>query len=432
VRRRIVTLSVLAAVLATSLFGIPLAVGVAQFYLGDERNETEQAADVAAISVAADLVRGDRPDDLRTTDGDVTLGLYSTAGALVTGRGPTVAEPMVLGAATGEVRSGDDVGGLLVVAVPVTDGDQVTGIVRAASDYSAVRLRIVGTWALMLGLGVAAVAATYLVARWQARRLAAPLEVLSATAAQLGQGDFSVRAGSSGIPEIDSAGASLNTTAGRLGAMVTRERAVSADASHQLRTPLTGLRLGLETALESADPAVLRSSMLGAIDAADRLERTIEDLLALARDAGRDGGELRIREVVAEACASARPGLAAAGRDIRVEVDDDLPVSVASAAAVRQVVGVLLDNAVTHGRGTVTVTVRDAVGAIAVDVSDEGPGVRDGDDLFARRTESASGHGIGLSLARTLAEAEGGRLRLSVPAPPVFSLLLPAAGRNAG
>jgi uncharacterized membrane protein len=139
VRRRIVTLSVLAAVLATSLFGIPLAVGVAQFYLGDERNEAEQAADVAAISVAADLVRGDRPDDLRTTDGDVTLGLYSTAGALVTGRGPTVAEPMVLGAVTGEVRSGDDVGGLLVVAVPVTDGDQVTGIVRAASDYSAVR-----------------------------------------------------------------------------------------------------------------------------------------------------------------------------------------------------------------------------------------------------------------------------------------------------
>jgi signal transduction histidine kinase len=432
VRRRIVILSVLAAVLATSLFGVPLAVGLAQYYLGDERNEVEQAADVAAISVAADLVRGDRPGTVGTTEDDITVGLYSTAGALIAGQGPAVAEPVARGAAAGRVTSGDDVGGLLVVAVPVTDGDRVTGIVRAASDYSAVRLRIGGSWALMLGLGVAAVSATYLVARWQARRLAAPLEALSATAAQLGQGDFSVRTGRSGIPEIDSAGASLNSTAGRLGAMVARERTVSADASHQLRTPLTGLRLGLETALYSADPAVLRTAMAGAIDAADRLERTIEDLLALARDTGRNGAELPIREVVTEAVDGWRPVLVAAGRDIRLEVDDHLPVSAASAPAVRQVIGVLLDNAVTHGLGTVTLTLRDAGGAVAVDVTDEGPGVHDGDDLFSRRAESTTGHGIGLSLARTLAEAEGGRLRLSVPTPPVFSLLLPAAGRDAG
>jgi signal transduction histidine kinase len=432
VRRRIVILSVLAAVLSTSLFGVPLAVGVAQSYLGDERTEVEQAADVAAISVAADLVRRDRPDTVPTTESDITVGLYDTTGALVTGQGPSVAEPVARRAAAGRVTSGDDVGGLLVVAVPVTDGDQVTGIVRAASDYSAVRLRIASAWALMLGLGAAAVSATYLVARWQARRLAAPLEALSATAAQLGQGDFSVRTGTSGIPEIDTVGASLTSTAGRLGAMVARERAVSADASHQLRTPLTGLRLGLETALDCPDPAVLRTAMVGAMDAADRLERTIEDLLALARDTGPNGAELPLRAVVTEAVDGRRPVLAAAGRDIRLEVDDQLPLSTASAAAVRQVVGVLLDNAVTHGRGTVTLTLRDAGGAVAVDVADEGPGVPDGDDLFSRRAESASGHGIGLSLARTLAEAEGGRLRLSVPAPPVFSLLLPAAGPDAG
>jgi signal transduction histidine kinase len=90
------------------------------------------------------------------------------------------------------------------------------------------------------------------------------------------------------------------------------------------------------------------------------------------------------------------------------------------------VVAVLLDNAVTHGAGTVTLSVRDAGGALAIDVADEGAGPPDPDVAFARRSDGARGHGIGLSLARSLAEAEGGRLRISRPSPPVFSLLLPA------
>ena len=83
--------------------------------------------------------------------------------------------------------------------------------------------------------------------------------------------------------------------------------------------------------------------------------------------------------------------------------------------------------AVVHGAGPVTVTVRDAGGAVAVEVGDEGPGTpEDGGDLFSRRPR-ADGHGIGLALARRLAEAEGGHLRLARPTPPVFALLLPAA-----
>jgi signal transduction histidine kinase len=432
VRRRIVVLAVLAAVLATSLFGVPLAIAVTQFYTDAEHSALERAADRAAIAVAGDLATGRRPEALPDPGGDVQLGVYGMRGGRTTGEGPDRGDTTVTQALAGSTASNDDFDGELVVAVPVTEGSRVTGVVRAAGDYAGVRLRIAGTWVLMLGLDAAAIATTWLVARRQARRLAAPLEDLSRTAQQLGGGDFSVRARPSGIPEIDSAGESLNSTAARLGELVRRERAFSADASHQLRTPLTGLRLGLETAMDSPG-ADLRTAMGAAIDAADRLERTIEDLLTLRRDPPRDTMPLDVAELTRELEDTWGPVLGAGGRELRVEVGPAVPASTAAAAAVRQVLGVLVDNAVRHGAGTVTVTVRDAGGALAFDVADEGPGV----DVDAPRTPrppgggsgsglgSGGGHGIGLALARELAEAEGGRLRLSRPSPPVFSLLLP-------
>jgi signal transduction histidine kinase len=327
------------------------------------------------------------------------------------------------------VASENDLNGQLVVAAPVTDGDRVTGVVRAASNYSGVRMRIAGTWAAMLGLGLLAISATWLVARRQARRLAAPLEALSRTAAQLGGGNFGVRTAPSGIAEIDAAGTSLDTTAARLGAMVGRERAFSADASHQLRTPLTGLRLGLETALDSPG-ADLRVAATAAIDAADRLEQTIEDLLSLAREPVPDGTPLELAELAREVEQTWGPVLATQGRTLRINVHPDTPVSRAAPAAVRQVLAVLLDNAARHGAGRVTLTVRDAGGVLAFDVADEGPGV-DGASPLPSRPDNGHGPGIGLSLARGLAEAEGGRLRVSRPAPPVFTLLLPGAADDA-
>jgi signal transduction histidine kinase len=421
VRRRIVVLSVLAAVLATSLFGVPLAVGVAQYFLGDERTELERVADTAAITVAADLVRGDTDVQLPHAASDIVLGVYGEDGTLVTGTGPRNADLSVRAAGDGQLHS-RDAAGLLVVAVPVVDAGDVTGVVRAASDYSSVRGRIGWTWALMLGLGALAVGATWLMARSQARKLAAPLEALSRTAQQLGGGNFSVRTARSGIPEIDSAGGSLNTTAERLGALIRRERAFSADASHQLRTPLTGLRLGLETALDTPE-ADLRAAVRTAIDSSDRLERTIEDLLSLAREPRRDGTPLDLDELTGDVAGTWRPVLATADRTLAVTVTPDVPATAAAPAAVRQILGVLLDNATRHGAGAVTLTVRDAGGALAFDVADEGPGLADGDPTL--RPGATAGRG--LPLARSLAEAEGGRLRVSRPVPPVFTLLVPLA-----
>ena len=432
-RRRIVGLSVLAAVLATTLFGLPLGYGAAQYFLGDERAEVEQAADRTAMAVAGELLRGQRPAVLPGGSGDISTALYGPDGTRLAGSGPARADRIVRRASRGEVASADDVAGQLVVAVPVTDGRRVTGVVRAASDYSSVRLQIVATWALMLALGVAAIGISWLLARRQARRLAGPLEALAATAQRLGDGDFSVRTARSGIPEIDAAGSALDSTGERLGALLGRERAFSADASHQLRTPLTGLRLGLETALEQP-PSTHKDAMLAAIGSVDRLERTIEDLLSLARDTGPHAEPLPVDQLVADWSGTWGPVLTADGRQLRVEVADDLPVSEASAAAVRQVVGVLLDNAAAHGVGTVTLAVRDAGGALAVDVGDEGTEPVDPEQVFRRRRADGhrsgpgQGHGIGLALARSLAEAEGGRLRLARPCPPTFSLLLPARG----
>jgi signal transduction histidine kinase len=219
---------------------------------------------------------------------------------------------------------------------------------------------------------------------------------------------------------------SLNSTADRLGGLVTRERAFSADASHQLRTPLTGLRLGLEMALEKPN-GDLRPDVLAAIEHADRLERIVDDLLDLARDVPPPNEPLDVAGLLAELRADRLPTLTATGRSLLVVVEGDIPRSAASASAVRQILSVLLDNATVHGAGQITVTARNAGGALAIDVADEGPGTAVSEQLlFARRSGAAAGHGIGLPLARSLAEAEGGRLRLTRPAPPVFTLLLPA------
>jgi signal transduction histidine kinase len=171
--------------------------------------------------------------------------------------------------------------------------------------------------------------------------------------------------------------------------------------------------------------------MRDAIKDSDRLQATVEDLLALARDTAPATEPLDLPAVLDDLTSTWRPRLQAVNRTLALSVPSTLPTLTASAASVRQVLAVLLDNALVHGAGTVTVTVRDASGALAIDVTDNGSGiaVRSG-TLFARRAPTAAGHGIGLALARTLAEAEAGRLTLRRPRPPTFSLLLPTSPRG--
>jgi len=424
VRRRIISLTVLAALVATVLFALPLGVAVMQYYRDDTTSDLERAADAVALAVAHELTAG-LPPVVPPLEGDKAegaVGVYAPDGRLLAGQGPAVGGAIELQAAkaTEDVVTGRQ-DGELVLAVPVVNGTRTIGVVRAALPVSDLYLRVWLTWLTMAALAVVAIGASWLMARRSTTRLVRPLEELAAAAERLGEGDFTARGPRAGIAEIDQVGEALDATATRIGETLERERAFSAEASHQLRTPLTGLRLQLEAALETpeSDPyAAIRAG----IASADRLERTIDDLLALGRERRAPRAELALDVLLEEVRQAGEALLAPHGRTVRITREDPPPAR-AAAAAVRQVLGVLLDNAATHGRGTVTVVARDAGDALAIDVADEGPGLGE-TDPFATAT---SGHGIGLRLARSLAEAEGGRLRLSLPSPPTFTLLLPAS-----
>jgi signal transduction histidine kinase len=430
VRRRIALLVVLAAVLATALFGIPLAVAAAHFFIADEHTELERLADAAAVTAAADLLEHRRPVDLPATQPGTTLSLYGATGSRLSGPGPATAPGLVRQAGGDRAVHRGSRGRLLLVTVPVADNGTVVGIVRATTARSEAYPRIAETWAAMAVLAALAIAATGVVARRYTRRLTRPLEHLTRSAATLGEGDFSVRTQASGIPEIDAAGQALNRTAARIGRLVARERAFSADASHQLRTPLTGLRLGLETTLEVAAPED-RGGLEAAIGEADRLDATIDELLTLARDTAHGAEPLDLAGLLSELDRRWRGTLEATGRALATTTDPDLPAARASSAAVRQILAVLLDNAAEHGHGPVAVHARASGEALAIDVTDHGAGITAAEpELFRRRTAPSDGHGIGLALARSLAEAEGGRLTLTDRDPTTFTLFLPATSTH--
>jgi signal transduction histidine kinase len=413
-------------VLAIVLFGTPLAAIVVKYLIDDEQRELEQVADVAAVSTAIQLARG-LPPGVPNGQRQSRLGVYDRSGHRVVGDGPLGADSAVNRAARGHRVRSIDADGELVVAVPIGTGASLLGVVRASTPPTEVYSRVGLVWLLMAGLASVDVLAVWLVARQMAARLSRPLEDLEATAHALGDGDFSAHFRAVGIPEIDAVAEALNNTAARFSDLVSRERAFSVDASHQLRTPLTALRLGLEVALE--DPHQdLRETVVAALETTECLRRTVRDLLFLARDSTRDRAPLAVEAVVAELAKVWRPRLVGQGRTLIIRASPRLAPSTAAAAALRQILAVLLDNAIIHGAGTVTVTIRDACGALGIDVTDQGPGIAvPTARLFTRRGASTAGNGIGLALARRLAEAEGGRLNLSSPVPPTtFTLLLPA------
>lgn len=427
-RRRIVAGILGVTALAVLLFAVPLAAATNDLYRSEKLARLQADATRIAALVPDDPITGQSPGRLPAPAGlprQTVVGLYSPAGVRVAGSGP-LRSRLASASGDGRVHEGNE-SGQLAVAVPVPSDRDVVAIVRAAAATSTVTHRTYRSWLGMAALGLAVMAIAALLARRQAQRIADPLERLTASARALGAGDFAFSAQHSGIAEADAASQALEDTAGRLGRLLERERAFSADASHQLRTPLTGLLLGLESALARSN-ADLRAAIEEAIGRGRHLQDTIGDLLSLRRDTG-ERASLDVHLELQAAAERWSSQFQRLQRQVRVNASHALPPVAAPPAAVRQVLDVLLGNALEHGGGTVTLSAHDLGSGVSVEVGDEGAGlVGDPEAAFHRRSSRARGHGIGLALARSLAEAEGGRLVVRRPAPhPVFAVLLPAA-----
>ncbi|MEX0657924.1 MAG: HAMP domain-containing sensor histidine kinase [Egibacteraceae bacterium] len=430
-RRRLLASTLAAVAAAVLLLGVPLGVAARGMLVQQTFDELEQLAQGAQVvldqATARELqlvlqVLAERTDSrlmLLSAGGQV---LVDSGGAPpgATATGPDVA--LALQGRVGRARGED----LLTVAVPLEHAGEAL-IVRATSDDAGLRRRVRRAWLQITGLAVSALVAAALLAWWQGRRLAAPLEDLAVSARRLGEGDFSARAPRSGLPEADEVAGALDRTADRLAAMIERSQSFSADASHQLRTPLTALRLDLEALEATVSKDGAWQLVAAAMAEADRLEATIEELLALAA-APAGTQRLDLDELVSERLDAWQALARAQGRAVVVRGGAAPPVR-ARAAAIGQCLQVLLDNALVHGQGTITVVVEAVTAAQGRDrpgarlcVTDEGPGFAD--DPF----DGADGRaGRGLLLARSLVEAEGGRLRVEQAGPGArVCLLLPA------
>lgn len=426
-KRRIVVSIVGVTVVALLVLGVPLAFAVARLYENGEVLQLERDSNEAIRKVNTTTLLSSGPlavpDDER-----VRFVVYDRSAHRLGGNGPDRGDAVVHSALSGNSADAR-VGNRIVVAVPINGNRVVIGAIRASRSADVVVDRTRRAWLVMIAIAVGAVVVASVLAWWQARRLTRPIDDLADVAGRLGGGDFAVRSHDSGITELDRLGHALDTTADRLGNLVARERAFSTNASHQLRTPIAGLRLNVESALLSpnADP---RAALEGMLPPIDRLEQTVEDLLALARDTGVQRSPLDAGALLHEAEEHWRGLLAARGRRLRVVLDDDLPEPVVAEPAIRQIVDVLISNAERHGAGVVTVAARaSAPGALVVQVSDEGTATLDRQVVFERRTDGS--HGVGLALARSLAEAEQARLVLERPGPaPMFSLVIPADDRG--
>ncbi len=271
-------------------------------------------------------------------------------------------------------------------------------------------------------IAFAAIGAAALLAGVQARQLARPLERLARSASRVGDGDFSAAAPPpSGIDEIDDIARSLRLSANRVDRMLESERGFTADATHQLRTGLTGIAMRLELLERSGDPAAAAEAS-AALAQTHELNTTLDELLSVARTGStKERTELALTTLVDHQVADWQQRFAEKRRQVVVTTGLTQPV-LATPGLVGQVLNVLLENSLRHGRGTVAILVQDS----NVTVEDEGTGITAARaaTLFDRPTDHQAAHGRGLALARRLAESDGGRLELIQLQPTAFRLTL--------
>jgi signal transduction histidine kinase len=439
VTRRLVLSYVGLAVLLLLFLEIPLAVLAARHERDLTVAQTERLATGLAIVAAGDMEPGGGGNLASTvTQYQVETGgvveVVNTGNQLVA-RSDQRADPDVLvdqskliqAALSGRSMTAygdDDARPWAHAAVPiVTDQGQTAGVVMLGVPAVSTENRIHDIWLALVGFGVGLIALTALVGVLLARSLARPLGRLGDTVAHFAGGHLDVRARSDdGPPEIRSLAGQFNDMARRMTDLLEAQSRFVADASHQLRSPLTALRLRLEN-LEADSVGASADGIAAAGREVQRLSRIVDGLLTLSRTGGEGPrrAAVDIGEVIEERCA-AWSALADERHLALLSETGKAPATVSWVQGdLDQILDNLLANAVDASPDRTSIRValcRDESGSLELHVIDNGPGMTAADrsrafDRFWQGPGTGDGHsGLGLAIVRQLAARNAATVEL--------------------
>ncbi|GGX68129.1 ATP-binding protein [Streptomyces minutiscleroticus] len=405
-RRRLIQSTLAVVLVVIAVFGVSLVI-VETRTISNSAQERVDSEALRLASIVDSRILGDENVTARVLQDQVAGERY--ARVEIPGRAP--------------IEIGDKPADEVIRATARGEEGETVTVEESRSSVT----REVGRTLLIIGaVALLAVIAAVLLAVRQANRLASPLTDLAETAERLGSGDPRPRHKRYGVPELDRVADVLDGSAERIARMLTAERRLAADASHQLRTPLTALSMRLEEITLTDDPDIVKEEATIALTQVERLTDVVERLLTNSRDP-RTGSAVffDLDEVIHQQLAEWRPAYRSAGRAIVSSGKRHLR-AVGTPGAVAQVLAALIENSLMHGGGTVALRTRVTGNQAVIEVTDEGPGVPAdlGARIFERAISGRNSTGIGLAVARDLAEADGGRLEMLQAKPPVFGLFL--------
>lgn len=405
-RRRLALLVAATTSVVLLAFTLPLAVLI------------DRAATSAAITTATDrsqrivptVATGDETDVARAvatvSDRDYVVRVLMPSGGLVGRPFRTAAPPVENGLRATAVRVLAD--GRVILDQPVVRQDG-TAVISTLMSEAVLDAGVWRAWGVLAALAITLFVLALVVADRLARSLTRPVTDLAVTAERLGRGDLAARVRPDGPDEIREVGQALNRLAARIGELLSHERESVADLSHRLRTPVTALRLDVESMPRGGD----RDRLSGDVD---ELTRQIDALIREARRPEREGVDVRCDAcaVVAERVEFWQALAEDQGRLVTVSVPPQPCPVRAGQADLEAALDALLGNVLAHTPdGTaldVALTV-DPIGGALLVVTDEGPGFADG-DVVGRGESRAGSTGLGLDIARRTAAASGGDLRI--------------------